>query len=66
VHFFELRLERLPELRLDNREIIDAQLVTPAELQHMPLTGPVVAYLKRSRAEMVPPKSIPQPSPASP
>jgi 8-oxo-dGTP diphosphatase len=47
VHFFELQLDRLTELRLDNREIIDAQLVLPAELQQMPLTGPVVAYLQR-------------------
>jgi hypothetical protein len=33
VHFFELRLEQLPELRLDNREII--------ELRGTALTGPV-------------------------
>ena len=29
VHFFELRLNRLPELRLDNREIIAARFVLP-------------------------------------
>jgi 8-oxo-dGTP diphosphatase len=45
VHFFELRLDYLTALRLDNREIIDARLVSPAELQRMKLTGPVVAYL---------------------
>jgi 8-oxo-dGTP diphosphatase len=57
VHFFELRLDRLPDLRLDNREIIDAQLAPPAELQHLPLTGPVIAYLRGSDAETVPTKS---------
>ena len=45
VHFFELRLDRLPQLQLDNREIIAAQLVCPRELQDMALTGPVAAYL---------------------
>ena len=29
VHFFELRLDRLPELQLDNREIIGARLIGP-------------------------------------
>jgi 8-oxo-dGTP diphosphatase len=47
VHFFELRLEQLPELRLDNREIIGARLVAAAELRDMALTGPVIAYLGR-------------------
>jgi 8-oxo-dGTP diphosphatase len=45
VHFFELRLDRLPELQLDNREIIAARLVSPEELRGMRLTGPVAAYL---------------------
>jgi 8-oxo-dGTP pyrophosphatase MutT (NUDIX family) len=45
VHFFELRLDRLPELQLDNREIIAARLVLPDELRGMRLTGPVAAYL---------------------
>ena len=48
VHFFELRLEQLPELRLDNREIIGARLVPAAELRSMALTGPVIAYLSRT------------------
>ena len=48
VHFFELRLEQLPELRLDNREIIGARLVLPDELRGMALTGPVTAYLDRA------------------
>src|SRR5271154_973955 len=47
VHFFELRLEQLPELRLDNREIIGARLVPAGELRGMALTGPVSAYLGR-------------------
>jgi 8-oxo-dGTP diphosphatase len=45
VHFFELRLNRLPQLKLDNREIVAARLVLPDELRDLPLTGPVVAYL---------------------
>ena len=45
VHFFELRLDRLPDLRLDHREIIEARLVTPEALRSMALTGPVAAYL---------------------
>jgi 8-oxo-dGTP diphosphatase len=48
VHFFELRLDRLPELRLDNREIIAARLTTPGELRGMALTGPVAVYLGRT------------------
>ncbi len=48
VHFFELRLDRLPELRLDNREIIAARWVMPEELPGMTVTGPVAAYLHRA------------------
>jgi 8-oxo-dGTP diphosphatase len=48
VHFFELRLDGLPELLLDNREITAAVLVSPRELQGLALTGPVVAYLART------------------
>lgn len=48
VHFFELRLDRLPELQLDNREIIAARLVLQSELGGLALTGPVVAYLGRT------------------
>jgi 8-oxo-dGTP diphosphatase len=46
VHFFELRLDHMPEMRLDNREIIGAKLTLPHELQTMALTGPVAAYLR--------------------
>jgi 8-oxo-dGTP diphosphatase len=45
VHFFELRLDRLPELQLDNREIIAARLISPSELRGMALTRPVAVYL---------------------
>ncbi|WP_144149243.1 NUDIX domain-containing protein [Paraburkholderia sp. BCC1884] len=45
VHFFELHLDRLPELRLDNREIIAAQLVSPEALRGMALTEAAAAYL---------------------
>jgi 8-oxo-dGTP pyrophosphatase MutT (NUDIX family) len=52
VHFFELRLGELPQLRLDNREVIGARLISPAELQSMVLTGPVAAYLDRIRQSL--------------
>jgi len=48
VHFFELRLEQLPELALDNREIIDARLFEPDELGSIALTGPVATYFRRT------------------
>ena len=48
VHFFELRLDRLPKLQLDNREIIGARLASPEELHGITVTGPVAAYLRRS------------------
>jgi hypothetical protein len=48
VHFFELRLDRPPELQLDNREIISARLISPGDLHGMALTGPVAAYLGRT------------------
>lgn len=46
VHFFELRLDAMPAIKIDNREIIGARLVSPHELASMELTGPVDAYLK--------------------
>jgi 8-oxo-dGTP pyrophosphatase MutT (NUDIX family) len=45
VHLFELRLQRLPALQLDNREIVAARLVSPGELHRMALTGPVATYV---------------------
>jgi len=50
VHFFELRLDRLPELQLDNREIVAARLISRRELRGMSLTGPVAVYLGRTIA----------------
>jgi 8-oxo-dGTP diphosphatase len=48
VHFFELHLDRMPELRLDNREIVAAHLASPEELHGIALTGAVAAYLDRN------------------
>jgi 8-oxo-dGTP pyrophosphatase MutT (NUDIX family) len=48
VHFFELHLDRLPALRLDNREIIGARLASAVELPGLKLTGPVIAYLRET------------------
>ncbi|OLL31159.1 NUDIX hydrolase [Burkholderia sp. SRS-W-2-2016] len=45
VHFFELHLDSLPELRLDNREIVAAYLASPEELRSFSLTAAVAAHL---------------------
>ena len=47
VHFFELHLDYMPELRLDNREIIATHLASPEELPGIALTNAVTAYLGR-------------------
>lgn len=49
IHFFELRLDELPKLRLDNREVIEARLFSPFELHSMALTALVAAYLARNQ-----------------
>ncbi|MBV8457950.1 MAG: NUDIX hydrolase [Acetobacteraceae bacterium] len=49
-HFFELRLDELPKLRLDNREVIESRLISPVELHSMTLTGLVAAYLARRQS----------------
>jgi 8-oxo-dGTP pyrophosphatase MutT (NUDIX family) len=49
VHVFELRLDRLPALRLDNREIVAARLIAPSALPGTALTGPAAAHLRRMR-----------------
>ena len=54
VHFFELRLDRLPKLQLDNREIIGARLVSPEELGDVAVTGPVAVYLGRTPSSWPP------------
>ena len=46
VFFFVLRLDELPTLRLDNREIVGARLVPIDVLHKVPLTGPVEAYIR--------------------
>lgn len=51
VHFFELRLQEAPKLRLDNREIVAVRLVRLSELLRLPLTGPLAAYLSGSLHE---------------
>jgi 8-oxo-dGTP pyrophosphatase MutT (NUDIX family) len=48
VYFFELRLPDLPQLQLDNREVIAARLTSRIELHSMMLTAPTAAYLGRS------------------
>lgn len=50
VHFFELRLDGLPELKLDNREIIGTRLASPEEILTIAVTGPVGVYLARTTA----------------
>ena len=51
VHLFELRLDRLPALRLDSREVIAARLVAPDALGGLALTGPVSACLDKMSAD---------------
>nr|WP_294508600.1 NUDIX hydrolase [uncultured Rhodopila sp.] len=59
VHLFELRLERLPALTFDNREIVGGRLVSAAEWPDMALTGPVAAYLRGARKETSPDRTVP-------
>jgi 8-oxo-dGTP diphosphatase len=47
VYFFELHLDRLPPLQVDNREIVASRVVPLNDLRGMALTGPVIAYLQR-------------------
>jgi 8-oxo-dGTP diphosphatase len=51
VFLFVLRLDRLPTLQLDNREIIHARLVPIDDLDKVPLTGPVQAYVRGQFSE---------------
>jgi 8-oxo-dGTP pyrophosphatase MutT (NUDIX family) len=44
VHFFELHLDFVPELRLDNREIVAVHLASPEELRGLSLTEAAAAY----------------------
>lgn len=45
VVFFAMKLDQLPALRLDNREIIGARLVPIDQLHEMKLTAAVLAYV---------------------
>ncbi|HEY0202865.1 MAG TPA: NUDIX domain-containing protein [Acetobacteraceae bacterium] len=45
VHVFELPLDRLPSLRLDNREVVEARLFAVDELPGLALSGAAAAYL---------------------
>ena len=45
IYFFELRLVELPKLKLDNREVIEARVISPIELRNMVLTDLVATYL---------------------
>lgn len=47
VFLFTLHLDRLPTLRLDNREITGARLVEFEALNALPLTEPVRVYVAR-------------------
>jgi 8-oxo-dGTP diphosphatase len=49
VYLFELRLAEPPRLRLDNREIVGAQLWSPDAMRGIAVTGPVRAYLARTQ-----------------
>ena len=44
--FLFTSFQRLPTLRLDNREIIDARLVPIDDLYKVSLTAPVQAYVR--------------------
>ena len=45
VHLFELHLDRMPALRLDNREIVAARFIPTEQARGLAVTGPVAAYL---------------------
>lgn len=45
VHIFELSLDALPPIKVDNREIVEARLFPPEAVARLKLTGPVAAYL---------------------
>jgi 8-oxo-dGTP diphosphatase len=46
VYFFLLEFEFMPKLQFDNREIIDARLISRSDLPNLLLTYPVSLYLK--------------------
>jgi hypothetical protein len=54
IHFSDLRLVELPKLQLDNREVIEARLTSPAEWQSMAPTKLVAAYPARRQSRLPP------------
>jgi 8-oxo-dGTP pyrophosphatase MutT (NUDIX family) len=58
LHFFKLRLVEMPSLQLDNREIVEARLTSPAELHGMTLTGPAAVCVAGSANAQRSPESI--------
>jgi 8-oxo-dGTP diphosphatase len=52
VFFFAVHLASLPALRLDNREITGARLMTLDEIATVEVTGPVATYVQGFRAGM--------------
>lgn len=50
IYFFELCLDELPQLQLDNREVIEARFTSPIELHSMALSELVAAYLARRQS----------------
>jgi len=55
IHFFEPHLVELPELQLNNREVIAARLTSLVELHRMAQTSLVALYLASRRAARPPP-----------
>jgi hypothetical protein len=57
LHFFELRLAELPQLKLDNREVIAARLTSPAELQSVELAArpPLISARSANRSDATEP-----------
>jgi 8-oxo-dGTP diphosphatase len=43
LHFFKLRLNRIPMLYLDHREIVEARFASPEEPRGIPVTWPVAS-----------------------
>jgi 8-oxo-dGTP pyrophosphatase MutT (NUDIX family) len=51
VHLFEVQLERWPDIRIDNREIVEARFVTLADAPSFAVSKPFRDYLTRKAAE---------------
>lgn len=51
LHLFEVQLQSWPEVRIDNREIIEARFVPLADAQSFAMARPFRDYLTRKAAE---------------